>query len=130
MGISKYWIYYTSLGDPRQLAMSTTDDLEGNQWTHNPDNPILAHKGENGVNGKNKDCTILKEGDQWIMYYSMVTKQVNGKDYWVVGYSTSHDLLDWSQPQIAFDQSPSLDPGVESPFVIKRGKGSFTSSRF
>ena len=39
---------------------------------------------------------------------------------WVVGYSTSRDLTQWEGPKICFDENTE-NPGVESPFVVKRG---------
>lgn len=119
---NKYWMYFTAIGTPRQIVLSTTVDLAGGAWTHYANNPILAQLNPDGSDGKNKDCMLLRAGDQWIMYYSMVKGKVEGKDYWVVGYSTSRDLLNWSKPRIAFDEDPPADPGVESPFVVHRGK--------
>jgi hypothetical protein len=40
--------------------------------------------------------------------------------HWVVGYSISNDLENWSEPQICFDEF-SESSGVKSPFVVKRG---------
>ena len=118
----KYWMFFTAIGKPRQIALSTTEDIAAGNWTSATNNPILAQRNHDGSDGKNKDCMILRDGDQWIMYYSMVKARPHGKDQWVVGYRTSPDLLSWSEPQIAFDENPSPDPGVESPFVVKRGK--------
>ena len=51
------------------------------------------------------------------MYYSMMKDQ----KHWVVGYSISRDLINWSEPSICFDENTE-EPNVESPFVVKRGK--------
>ena len=53
---------------------------------------------------------------QWVMYLSMLKDAKK----WVVGYSTSEDLYNWTDPEICFDEDTEV-PGVESPFVIKRG---------
>ncbi len=117
----KYWMYSTAVGkELRELVLSTSKDLQSENWTHYHNNPILVRRTPAGFDGKIKDCMLYKEDGQWIMYYSVVMERTNDKDHWVVGYSTSKDLLTWSETKVAFDQN--TDPGVESPFVVKRGK--------
>ncbi len=118
----KFWMFYTAIGTPREIVLSTSADLQANRWMHAPQNPVLARKNADGSDGKNKDPMILRDGDQWIMYYSAVKKRQGGQDYWVVGASTSRDLVNWSEMTIVFDENLPNDPGVESPFVVKRGK--------
>ena len=117
-----FWMFFTSIGNPRKIVLATCDDLEKGEWTIDPEiNPVRAFVTPEGANGKNKDCMVIRHEGQWIMYYSMVKKHVDGKDWWAVGYSTSADLKHWSEPEIAFDDDVPADPSVESPFVVKRG---------
>jgi len=114
---SKFWMFYTGIGEPRRIELAVSRDLF--RWEHPSPNPLLAQVfGPQEVNMKNKDPMVLRDGSQWIMYYSLVK---DDKANWAVGYSTSEDLLNWEGPHICFDEdSPS--PGVESPFVVRRGK--------
>ena len=110
-----YHMYYTKIGIPREIHHVVSKDLYN--WSESAE-PVLALSNEHNDNLKNKDPMVFRddENKQWIMYYSMM------KDdrHWVVGYSTSYDLNSWSEPQICFDEHTE-SPGVESPFVVKRG---------
>jgi beta-xylosidase len=108
----KYFMFYTRIGNPRQLVCVESNDL----WNWSEPKLIMALRTPSGNDAKNKDPMILKDNGQWIMYFSMM----KDTEKWVVGYSTSNDLEKWSKPQICFDEDTSM-PGVESPFVIKRG---------
>ena len=114
----RYHMFYTRIGDPREIGHSVSTDLH--HWTHT-DEPILALTTPSGADAKNKDPMILRDGDRWIMYCSRVKERVEGEDYWVLGTSTSTDLLSWSDHAVAFDEDRPADPGVESPFVVRRG---------
>jgi beta-xylosidase len=110
-----YHMYYTKIGIPREIHHVVSKDLYN--WSESAE-PVLALSNEHNDNLKNKDPMVFRDDKkkQWIMYYSMM------KDdrHWVVGYSTSYDLNNWSEPQICFDEHTE-SPGVESPFVVKRG---------
>ena len=116
----KYWMFFTAIGNPRQIALSTSPDLY--HWTPHTRNPVLARTNDDGSDAKYKDPMVLRDGDRWIMYYSMVKKRQNNQDYWAVGCRTSTDLVRWIRPRTVFDEDKANDPGVESPFVVKRGK--------
>jgi beta-fructofuranosidase len=118
----KIWMYYTRIGEPREIVLSTCKNLGKGKWKHYRGNPVLARVNNDGSDGKNKDPMVLKVGDQWVMYQSMVKKRENDEDYWCVGYSTSDDLKTWNEARICFDEDKPNDPGVESPFVVKRGE--------
>jgi len=109
-----YHMFYTSIGTPRQIRYSISKDLFN--WTHPSDKPLFAFSNEYTDNMKNKDPMVFRDKDQWIMYYSML----KDAKHWVVGYSISENLIDWSEPKICFDENTE-SPGVESPFVVKRG---------
>ena len=108
----KYFMFYTKIGIPRQIVCVESTDL----WTWSEPELILASRTQSGTDGKNKDPMILKNRNQWIMYFSMMKDSTK----WVVAYSTSSNLKKWSKPQICFDENTSM-PRVESPFVVKRG---------
>ncbi|MDR3269693.1 MAG: family 16 glycosylhydrolase [Tannerella sp.] len=111
-----YYMFYTMISAPREIRCATSKDLF--HWEHFPE-PLLASSNEYTNDQKNKDPMVFRDNDrnQWIMYYSMM----KDKEHWVVGYSTSNDLIKWSKPQICFDEN-NTSPGVESPFVVKRGE--------
>ncbi len=109
-----YYMFYTCIGVPRQIRLSTSKDLF--EWEHYSEEPLFAFTNEHTNNMKNKDPMVLRHKEEWIMYYSMM-KDANN---WVVGYSTSQDLVNWSDPKICFDENTS-EPSVESPFVVRRG---------
>ncbi len=110
-----YYMYYTCIGVPREIRLAVSEDL--NSWSYPSEDPIFALMNEHTDNMKNKDPMVFKHQDKWVMYYSMMKDD----KHWVVGYSTSTDLLNWSEPGICFDEHTE-EPGVESPFVVKRGK--------
>ncbi|MEX0316246.1 MAG: family 43 glycosylhydrolase [Allomuricauda sp.] len=110
-----YHMYYTSIGVPRQIRYAVSKDLFN--WEHPLDEPLFAYANEFTENQKNKDPMVFKHGDIWIMYFSMLKDD----KHWVVGYSTSKDLVHWEGPKICFDEHTE-SPGVESPFVVKRGE--------
>ncbi len=109
-----YYMFYTSIGSPREIRYATSPDLYN--WTHPSTEPLFAYANDANPNLKNKDPMVFRHEDQWIMYYSMMKDD----KHWVVGYSTSKDLVNWDGPKICFDEHTE-SPGVESPFVVKRG---------
>ena len=111
---SLYYMYYTSIGTPRQIRLATSEDLF--EWKHFSEKPLFAFKNELTENMKNKDPMVFRHNDEWIIYYSMM----KDSNHWVVGYSTSKNLIDWTAPKICFDEHTE-EPNVESPFVVKRG---------
>ncbi len=110
-----FYMFYTSIGVPRQIRYAVSEDL--NNWRHPSAEPLFAFSNDFTDDMKNKDPMVLRLEDQWIMYYSMLKDE----KHWVVGYSTSLDLLDWSDPKICFDEFTE-EPSVESPFVVRRGE--------
>jgi beta-xylosidase len=110
-----YHMFYTKIAIPREIHHVVSKDLY--KWSESSD-PVLALSNEFSDNLKNKDPMVFRDEkkNQWVMYYSMMKDD----KHWVVGYSTSNDLDNWSEPQICFDEHTE-SPGVESPFVVKRG---------
>lgn len=110
-----YHMFYTKIGTPREIHHVVSKDLY--KWSESTD-PVLALSNEYSDNLKNKDPMVFRDEvkKQWVMYYSMMKDD----KHWVVGYSISNDLDKWSEPQICFDEHTE-SPGVESPFVVKRG---------
>ena len=112
---NQYYIFYTSIGIPRRIRYAVSKDLYN--WEHPSDEPLFAYANEFTDNQKNKDPMVFRGKDQWIMYFSMLKDD----KHWVVGYSTSKDLINWEGPNICFDEHTEI-PNVESPFVVKRGE--------
>lgn len=112
-----YYMYFTNIGVPREIRLATSKDLF--TWEHYSDKPLFAWSNAQNKNLKNKDPMVFwdKVNDQWIMYVTMMKDD----KHWVVGYTTSKDLVTWSDYKICFDEN-SESPGVESPFVVKRGE--------
>jgi beta-xylosidase len=110
-----YHMFYTKIGTPREIHHVVSKDLY--KWSESTD-PVLALTNEYNNNLKNKDPMVFRDevNNQWIMCYSVMKDD----KHWVVGYSISTDLDNWSEPQICFDEHTE-SPGVESPFVVKRG---------
>lgn len=108
----KYFMFYTRLAVPREIVLTESADLVA--WSKLQ--VVLASAGTGGIDLKNKDPMLLRDGDRWIMYVSMLRDAT----HWVVGYSVSRDLHDWSKPVPCFDENTTM-PGVESPFVVRRG---------
>ena len=111
-----YYMFYTSIGTPREIKLATTKDFITWQRT---DEPLFAWKSDVCPNMKNKDPMVFwdEEKEQWVIYVSMLKDAT----HWVVGYATSTDLRNWSEPEICFDENTTM-PSVESPFVVKRGE--------
>ncbi len=111
-----YYMFYTSIGVPREIRLATSKDLF--EWKHYSEEPLFAWSNEDNNNLKNKDPMVFRDNinDQWIMYVTMMKDD----KHWVVGYTVSKDLLNWSEYEICFDENTE-SPGVESPFVVKRG---------
>jgi hypothetical protein len=107
-----FYMYYARIASPREIVYATSADL----WTWSQPKLAFALSNEATDDQKNKDPMVLRDKGKWIMYFSMM----KDKTKWVVGHSISNDLLSWGKPQICFDDD-SADPGVESPFVVRRG---------
>jgi hypothetical protein len=108
----RYFMFYTRIGVPREIVVTESTDLVS--WSQ--PRLVLASAGADGIDLKNKDPMLLRDGDRWILYVSML----KDASHWVVGYSVSRDLRTWSPPQPCFDENTTM-PGVESPFVVRRG---------
>jgi len=111
-----YYMFFTDIGVPREIRLATSKDLF--DWKHHAVEPLFAYANAHTVNQKNKDPMVFwnESNKQWIMYFSMMKDD----KHWVVGYSTSTDLVNWNGPKICFDEHTE-EPNVESPFVVKRG---------
>ena len=64
-----------------------------------------------------RDCFVLKDNDQWIMYYcTRETEEYGGRP--AFGIAVSEDLLNWKE--VGHFTPPRCDTMLESRFVIKR----------
>ncbi len=111
-----FYMFFTNIGVPREICLSISKDLF--EWEDYSEEPLFAYSNEYTENQKNKDPMVFWDElrKQWIMYFSMMKDD----KHWVVGYSVSTDLVNWKGRKICFDEQTE-EPGVESPFVVKRG---------
>lgn len=111
-----YYMFFTNIGVPREIRLATSKDMYN--WKHYSYEPLFAWSNEKNPNLKNKDPMVFRDdvNEQWIMYLTMMKDD----KHWVVGYTISKDLLNWTDYKICFDEHTE-SPGVESPFVVKRG---------
>ncbi|MEC3908256.1 family 43 glycosylhydrolase [Tamlana sp. 2201CG12-4] len=112
-----YYMFYTNIGVPREIRLSISKDLF--EWEHFSKEPLFAWSNAANHNLKNKDPMVFRDNvnNQWIMYVTMMKDD----KHWAVGYTVSKDLKNWSEYKICFDENTE-SPGVESPFVVKRGE--------
>jgi len=112
-----YYMYFTNIEIPREIRLATSKDLF--EWRHYSQEPLFAWSNEFNENLKNKDPMVFRDevNKQWIMYLTMMKDE----KHWVVGYTVSKDLVNWSDYKICFDEH-TKSPGVESPFVVQRGR--------
>jgi len=96
-----------------KIHLATSPDLK--TWTRSPKNPMVV----DGFDAR--DPFVMRVKDRWVMYYTANSEPKGGNH--LVAYTTSADLLTWSQRGVAY-----LDPAqgtyggpCESPFVVKRG---------
>lgn len=68
-----------------------------------------------------RDPMIIRDGSQWIMYYTANSTPMGGNH--VIAAYVSKDLLHWSDRKIVFVHSRKGTFGgpTESPFVVRRG---------
>lgn len=108
----KFHMFYARIANPREIVVTETADFAN--WS--APRVVMASQGPGGIDLKNKDPMILRDGGRWIMYVSML----KDAKHWVVGCSESADLRQWSPPRPCFDENTEM-PRVESPFVVRRG---------
>jgi sucrose-6-phosphate hydrolase SacC (GH32 family) len=97
-----------------KIHLATSNDLW--TWTRHPENPMVI----DGFDAR--DPNILRDGDQWIMYYT-ATQSPEGGNH-VVACRTSADLVHWSERRIAYldPETGTFGGPTESPFVVRRGR--------
>lgn len=115
-----YYMFYCA-GDKDHTAyklhLATSQDLV--TWTRHPNNPIVV----DGFDAR--DPFIMREGDQWLMYYTATTAPTGGQ--YVVACVTSTDLVNWGDKKVVYTDPTSGTYGgpTESPFVVRRGEKYF-----
>ena len=97
-----------------KIHLLTSKDLR--HWDRSPANPLLI----DGFDGR--DPFVLRDGKQWIMYYT-ATCLPEGGHHTVVSV-TSKDLKHWASRRVVFTHPKQGTFGgpTESPFVVRRGK--------
>ncbi len=112
-----YWMFVCVGGSDHaryKIHLATSTDLRS--WTRHPENPVVI----DGFDAR--DPNVLRDGDQWIMYYTATLDPGGGNH--VVACRTSADLVHWGERRLAFvDQETGTFGGpTESPFVVRRGR--------
>lgn len=112
-----FYMFYTGIGEPREILYVISKDLYN--WESPTADPIMAYANKLTANMKVKDPMVFWDAkqEQWVMYHSMLKDE----EHWVLGFSTSKNLVNWTGPEICFDEHTE-SPGVESPFVVRRDK--------
>ncbi len=110
-----YYMYYCAGGDSStryRIHLATSTDLLN--WHRHPENPMIV----DGFDAR--DPMILRDADQWIMYYTANRPAAKGNH--VVMSVISDDLIHWKNPQVVFTNPKVGTYGgpTESPFVVKR----------
>jgi len=85
------------------------------KWDRDPHNPILI----DGFDAR--DPMLLKNGKEWILYYTANSRPDGG--HHIVAAVTSPDLQHWSARKVVFThpQEGTFAGPTESPFVVHRG---------
>lgn len=85
-------------------------------WERSPANPLLI----DGFDAR--DPNVLRDGKQWILYYTATSTPEGGNH--LVASVTSTDLTHWSGKRVVFThpQQGTFGGPTESPFVLRRGK--------
>jgi hypothetical protein len=68
--------------------------------------PILLHGNEHIAY---RDPLIFKEKDTFFLYYSYVLEEEDNLIYWYLAFSTSKDLMHWSEPHIITKKDQNLN---------------------
>ncbi|OGV39553.1 MAG: hypothetical protein A2X48_13025 [Lentisphaerae bacterium GWF2_49_21] len=115
---NQFFMFYCAGGDDDanyKIHLAVSDDLW--EWRRHEANPMVS----DGYHAR--DPMILKDGDNWIMYYT-ATKSSYGGNHTVAAV-TSDNLITWRGKREVFihPQKGTCGGPTESPFVItKDGK--------
>lgn len=112
-----YLMFYAGGGvDHAAAAMNLATSTDLCNWSRLPSGPLF-HDGYDA-----RDPMVIRIDDRWVMYYCATSEPAGGNH--VVAYRTSFDLLNWSDPEIAYtDPSSGTIAGpTESPFVLRHDR--------
>jgi len=115
-----YYMFYCA-GDKDhsqyKLHLATSPDLK--TWTRHPKNPLVV----DGFDAR--DPFIMREGGQWLMYYTANSRPTGGNH--VVACVSSTNLVDWGNKKVVYTDPRQGTYGgpTESPFVVRRGERYF-----
>lgn len=109
-----YYMFYCAGGEDfarYRIHLATSTDLW--HWKRYPENPLLI----DGFCAR--DPMVLRDGNQWIMYYCATSRPEGGN--YVVAAVVSEDLLHWRHKRQVFVHPRIGTAGgpTESPFVLK-----------
>lgn len=112
-----YYMFYCAGSleghDRYRIHLATSKDLE--KWERHAENPMVV----DGFDAR--DPMVIRNGDQWIMYYTCNSTPQGGNH--CVACVTSTDLVHWGNKRVVFtsDISGTYAGPCESPFVEKVG---------
>lgn len=116
----KYYMYVCAasqqgahIHDSYQINLYLSKDLK--EWERYKQNPLFT----DGFDAR--DPMIIKDDNQWIMYYT-ANATPGGGNHIIAAY-TSKDLLHWSDRRIVFThpREGTFGGPTESPFIVRRG---------
>ena len=99
--------------DSYQINLYISKDLK--KWERYKQNPLFT----DGFDAR--DPMIIKDGNQWIMYYTANSTPMGGNH--IIAAYTSKDLLHWSDRKVVFThpREGTFGGPTESPFIVRRG---------
>ncbi|MFJ9679503.1 family 43 glycosylhydrolase [Streptomyces sp. NPDC101194] len=107
-----HWMFYAAGGrDGAAINLATSTDLF--TWTRLASGPLFRGRAA-------RDPMVARIGTEWVMYY---TEESAADGRHLVCHRRSPDLLNWSEPGIAFADESTTATGVsvtESPYVVER----------
>lgn len=113
----RYWMFYaggTTDHAAYRMTLATSEDL----FTWTPHEPVLFEDGFDA-----RDPMVIHDGWRWLLYYTRTSAPEGG--FHEVAVRTSEDLLNWSEPRVAYRSTIRGTYGgpTESPFVVRVGQG-------
>lgn len=116
-----WWMFYTGVNENRCQGICAARSRNLIDWEKIGPRPLFVPGDwcywDKATWSDCRDCFVLKDDDQWIMYYcTREKKEYGGRP--AFGIAVSEDLLNWKE--VNHFTPPRYGTMVESPFVMKR----------